>query len=146
MVKKCVLQWKKLHPKAVAPKKGSTEAAGFDLSSVKNYTIFPFSHKIVDTGIQINLPPSTYGRIASRSSWSISGVHIGGGCIDRDYTGEVKVIMYNITQYPVKIRKGDRVAQLICEKIEYPELEEVDEIHRVTERGSGCFGSTNFDP
>ena len=127
----------------VAPKKGSREAAGFDLSSLKSCTILPFCHKIVDTGIQLCLPEGNYGRIAPGSRWAIRGIHIGGGCIDRDYTGEIKVIMYNGSQRLIEIKKGVRIAQLICEKIEYPELEEVERIEKITEWGSGAFGSTN---
>ena len=138
-----VLQWKRLHADAVAPKRGSKEAVGLDLSSVQNCTIFPFSHQIVDTGIQISLPLLTYGRIASRSSWAARGIHIGGGCIDRDYTGEIKVIMCNLSDKAVEIVKGDRIAQLICERTEYPEVKEVEEIEKITERGRGAFGSTN---
>ena len=143
MERKCILQWKRLHPDAVAPTRGSKEAAGLDLSSVQNCTIPPFSHMIVDTGIQISLPPSTYGMISSRSSWAARGIHIGGGCIDKDYTGEVKVIMFNMSDKDVVVVKGERIAQLIVPLIEYPEVEEVDEIDKVTERGSGGFGSTN---
>ena len=143
MERKCILQWKRLHPDAVAPTRGSKEAAGLDLSSVQNCTIPPFSHMIVDTGIQISLPPSTYGMISSRSSWAARGIHIGGGCIDKDYTGEVKVIMFNMSDKDVVVVKGERIAQLIVPLIEYPEVEEVDKIDKVTERGSGGFGSTN---
>ena len=143
MERKCILQWKRLHPDAVAPTRGSKEAAGLDLSSVQNCTIPPFSHMIVDTGIQISLPPSTYGMISSRSSWAARGIHIGGGCIDKDYTGEVKVILFNMSDKDVVVVKGERIAQLIVPLIEYPEVEEVDKIDKVTERGSGGFGSTN---
>ena len=143
MERKCSLQWKKLHPDAVAPTRGSKEAAGLDLSSVQNCTIPPFSHMIVDTGIQISLPPSTYGMISSRSSWAARGIQIGGGCIDKDYTGEVKVILFNMSDKDVVVVKGERIAQLIVPLIEYPEVEEVDKIDKVTERGSGGFGSTN---
>lgn len=143
MSNNCVLQWTKLHLDAIAPKKASIEAAGFDLSAPNNFSVLPLAYKIVETGIQIKLPQSCYGRIAPRSSLSIRGIHIGGGVIDADYTGEIKVIMYNMTHKVVQVKKGDRIAQLICEKIEYPVLEEVDRIEAQTERGSGCFGSTN---
>ena len=143
MDRKCVLQWKRLHPDAVAPTRGSKEAAGLDLSSVQNCTIPPFSRKIVGTGIQISLPSSTYGMISPRSSWAARGIQIGGGCIDKDYTGEVKVILLNMSDKDVEIAKGDRIAQLIVPLIEYPEVEEVKKIDKKTERGTGAFGSTN---
>ena len=127
----------------MAPTRGSKEAAGLDLSSVHNCTIPPFAHMIVDTGIQISLPSSTYGMISPRSSWAARGIHIGGGCIDRDYTGEVKVILFNISNKDVEIAKGDRIAQLIVPFIEYPAVEEVEKIDKKTQRGTGAFGSTN---
>ena len=61
--------------------------------------------------------------------------------IDEDYRGEVGVILFNINSEPFEVKKGDRIAQFICERIVCPELEEVDELDD-TERGAEGFGST----
>ena len=69
------------------------------------------------------------------------GINIGAGVIDEDYRGDVGVLLFNLNSEPFEVRKGDRIAQLICERIVYPELEEVDTLED-TERGIGGFGST----
>lgn len=80
--------------------------------------------------------------MAPRSGLALKkGIDIGAGVIDEDYRGEVGAILFNLNSEPFEVRKGDRIAQFICEHIVYPELEEVDELDN-TERGAGGFGST----
>jgi dUTP pyrophosphatase len=69
------------------------------------------------------------------------GIHIGAGVIDPDYVGEVKVAMFNLGLKPVEFKKGDRIAQLILERCEVPDVLEVDTLVS-TSRGEGGFGST----
>ncbi|XP_046689241.1 deoxyuridine 5'-triphosphate nucleotidohydrolase, mitochondrial-like [Homalodisca vitripennis] len=97
---------------------------------------------MVKTDLKIMLPEGCYGRIAPRSglTWK-NGIDVGAGVIDEDYRGDVRVILFNHSDEPFTIEAGDRIAQLICEKIYYPELEEVQELDE-TNRGSGGFGST----
>ncbi|KAG8145037.1 hypothetical protein E2320_013413, partial [Naja naja] len=68
-------------------------------------------------------------------------IDVGAGVIDEDYRGNVGVVLFNFGKEPFKVKKGDRIAQLICERIYYPVLEEVKVLDE-TERGSGGFGST----
>ncbi|KFO12419.1 hypothetical protein N312_04035, partial [Balearica regulorum gibbericeps] len=63
------------------------------------------------------------------------------GVIDEDYRGNVGVVLFNFGKENFEVKKGDRIAQLICERIYYPELEEVQALDD-TERGEGGFGST----
>ncbi|ETE71467.1 Deoxyuridine 5'-triphosphate nucleotidohydrolase, mitochondrial, partial [Ophiophagus hannah] len=70
-----------------------------------------------------------------------SSIWISSGVIDEDYRGNVGVVLFNFGKEPFKVKKGDRIAQLICERIYYPVLEEVKVLDE-TERGSGGFGST----
>ena len=65
------------------------------------------------------------------------------GVVDRDYTGNVGVVLVNTSDTPYIINKGDRIAQLICEKIENPILEEINEIPETSRSGNG-FGSTGI--
>ena len=92
--------------------------------------------------MQIQLPNDCYGRIAPRSGLALKyHIDIGGGVIDQDYRGNVGVIISNHSNTPFTFSCGDRIAQLICEKIHYPEVEEVQALN-TTERGAELFGST----
>ena len=94
------------------------------------------------TDIQIKVPHGTYGRIAPRSglSWK-NHIDIGAGVVDEDYRGNVGVVMFNHAETEFVVKKGDRIAQLVCEKISYPEIEVLETLDN-TERGEGGFGST----
>merc|ERR1712212_1210947 len=137
-----VLQYAKLTENAFAPSKGSKLAAGFDLHSAYDYEIPAHGKVIAKTDLQIRVPDGTYGRVAPRSGLAAKHfIDIGAGVVDQDYTGNVGVVMFNHASTDFDIKKGDRIAQLICEKIEYPEIEEVASLNS-TDRGAGGFGST----
>ena len=133
---------KRLNEHATLPARGSPLAAGYDLTSSEDVSIPKGTRGLVGTGIAFTVPHQTYGRIAPRSGLAVKkGIQVGAGVIDRDYTGEVKVALFNHGDEDFVIKKGDRIAQLIIEKIEMPEVKLVDEL-LVTERGEGGFGST----
>merc|ERR1711992_424877 len=141
-VKGAVLKWAKLSENAYAPSKGSARAAGYDLRSAYDCVVPAMGKAIVKTDIQIRVPEGTYGRIAPRSGLAAKHhIDVGAGVVDQDYTGNIGVVMFNHAQEDFEIKKGDRIAQFICEKIEYPDLEEVASLNS-TERGEGGFGST----
>lgn len=68
-------------------------------------------------------------------------IDVGAGVIDEDYRGNVGVVLFNHSDMEFAIAKGDRIAQLICERIFYPTLEERESLNETT-RGAGGFGST----
>jgi len=85
-------------------------------------------------------------RIAPRSGLaSKKGIAINGGVIDADYTGEIRVIMVNHGKADCRVQEGDRIAQLIIEKINISDMMEVDELE-LTERADSGFGSTDMSP
>ena len=130
-----------LSPGAIAPTRGSAGAAGYDLYANEDVTIGETEFTPVNTGVSVAIPPGYYGRIAPRSGLAAKhGIIIGGGVIDEDYRGELKVLIASITGFH-DVRKGERIAQLILEKITTPELEIVDSLDD-TDRGSDGFGST----
>lgn len=97
---------------------------------------------IVKTDIQVELPEGCYGRIAPRSGLAAKNfIDIGAGVVDEDYRGNLGVVMFNHADTAFQVAKGDRIAQLICERIFYPVMEEVKTLSD-TERGDGGFGST----
>lgn len=128
---------------AIKPSRGSDEAAGYDLYVYESGLLMPNETRLFDTGISIRVPEGTYGRIAPRSSVSKRSILVNAGVIDRDYTGPVKVMLHNLSNDNFVIEKGNRIAQLILEKISTPEVELVEELDD-TERGDGGFGSTGI--
>ncbi|XP_053899075.1 deoxyuridine 5'-triphosphate nucleotidohydrolase, mitochondrial isoform X1 [Malaclemys terrapin pileata] len=136
------LRFAKLSENASAPSRGSARAAGYDLYSAYDYVIPAMEKAIVKTDIQISLPSGCYGRVAPRSGLAAKHfIDVGAGVIDEDYRGNVGVVLFNFGKEDFAVKKGDRIAQLICERIFYPELEEVQVLDD-TERGKGGFGST----
>merc|ERR1719249_157909 len=131
------LTFAKLSEHALPPSRGSKLAAGYDLHSAYDYEIPAYGKLIAKTDLQIRVPDGTYGRVAPRSGLAAKHfIDIGAGVVDQDYTGNVGVVMFNHASDVFTIKKGDRIAQLVCEKIEYPELEECPEGLTETERGA----------
>lgn len=137
----------KLVPHAILPTRATPGAVGYDLFSIDNYVVLPGRRVVIATGITVNLPPGTYGRIAPRSGLAVKhGLDTLAGVIDPDYTGEVKVVLQNLdVNQPFVIRPGYRIAQLILEQCVTPEVVEVpSEFTQLTERGAAGFGSTGI--
>lgn len=134
---------KKLSEFATVPTRGSKFAAGYDLYSAYDYVIKARGKDMIKTDLQIALPSGTYGRVAPRSglAWKHS-IDVGAGVIDEDYRGPLNVILFNFGDQDFEIKRGDRVAQLICEKIEQTEIVEAEGQLEDTERGINGFGST----
>ena len=139
------LKVKKLNTNAQLPTRGTPQSVGYDLYASEDVTIKSKDRGMVSTGLAIKVPTGTYGRVAPRSGLAVkSGVNVGAGVIDPDYTGEVKVVLFNHGADKLKVKVGDRVAQLIVERCETPEVEEVQSLEE-TSRGAGGFGSTGTD-
>lgn len=144
------LRVRRLHPKATLPSRGSMQAAGYDLSAclpgeggdAASITLAPGQRCAVPTALTIAIPIDTYARVAPRSGLAFkAGIDVMAGVVDADYRGEVKVILVNLGDTPFTINHGDRIAQLILERIVTPGVEEVQDLD-ATERGSDGFGST----
>ncbi|XP_044265679.1 probable deoxyuridine 5'-triphosphate nucleotidohydrolase isoform X2 [Tribolium madens] len=137
-----VLKYTKVVPEAYAPTKGSIKAAGYDLKSAFDCIVPARGKALVDTGLKVQLPEGCYGRIAPRSGLAVKNfIDVGAGVVDEDYRGVLKVVLFNHSDIPFDVKSGDRIAQLICERIYYPDIEEVQELNE-TARGEGGFGST----
>lgn len=133
---------KKNSAEAIIPKRASPYSAGYDLFSSIDTTVPSHGKSCIDTGISIAIPPGHYGRIAPRSGLAAkSFIDVGAGVIDEDYRGSLMVLLFNHSDIDFKVTKGDRIAQLILEKISTPEITEVSELDS-TIRGTGGFGST----
>ena len=134
----------RLVPEATLPCRGSEGAVGYDLYATQGCVILPGQRGLISTGISVELPPGTYGRIAPGSGLSVrNGLHVGAGVIDPDYRGEIKVLLYNHDKDPWLCKPGYRVAQLVIEKCETPDVVEVQKLEE-TERGDNGFGLTGI--
>lgn len=134
-----------LSPNASLPSLGSHGSAGLDLAASEACSLNPGERRAVSTGVKMALPLGTYGKIEGRSGLAIrNGIIIGGGVIDSDYTGEIKVILINTGNQPFVVNKGDRIAQLIVQQYMLnPQFERVEQLPN-TERGTNGFGSTGI--
>ncbi|XP_052786049.1 deoxyuridine 5'-triphosphate nucleotidohydrolase-like [Mya arenaria] len=142
MANRITLKFAKLTEKALIPTRGSKLAAGFDLYSAYDMIIPAKGKALVNTDIQITLPDGCYGRVAPRSGLARDHfIDVGAGVIDQDYRGNVGVVMFNFGDNEFEVKAGDRIAQLICERIFLPDLVEEKSLDD-TERGDGSFGST----
>ena len=144
------LNIKKLHNDVSLPKYGSEFAAGLDICSYIDCDIEPNSRKLIPTGISISWEGDNdtkyYLRVAPRSGLSVkNNIDIGAGVIDYDYRGEIFVCFINNHNTDIyKIKKGDRIAQLILTKIDnFIEITEVEN-HKDTKRGINGFGSSGI--
>jgi dUTP pyrophosphatase len=104
-------------PEAILPTQGSAFSAGVDLYSPVAGTV-PANGKLdLNTYLSVKMPEGVYGRIAPRSSLALNNsITILGGVIDRDYSGEIRIILFNLSDKDYHFFRGDRVAQIIFEK------------------------------
>lgn len=131
-------------PAVALPARETAGAAGFDLAASADVTIAPRSIALVPTGLIIRVPGGYFLGVFARSSTPLKRgliVANGVGVIDSDYSGpddEIKVQVYNLTDAPVLVKKGDRLAQGIFLKYAAPEWDEGE----ASGSTRGGFGST----
>jgi len=128
-------------PEAKLPERAHPTDAGADLFSYESLEIYPNEQKLVDTGIAIKIPQGFAGFVYNRSSQGKKGITIphSVGVIDSGYRDTIKVLLKNIGDDPYKITAGDRIAQLVIQKVE---LVQFKDIWNDSTRGTGGFGST----
>lgn len=112
------LQIKLLSTTAKPPTRSSAFAAGYDIYASQATSIPAWGKALVETDISVAVPAGTYGRVAPRSGLaSKHGIDVGAGVIDADYRGPVKVLLFNLSGTEFAVNAGDRVAQLIIERV-----------------------------
>jgi dUTP pyrophosphatase len=144
----------KLVSHAKTPQRASQGAAGYDLFASESIVIpgaratknrVFIGRGLVSTGISIEVPRNSVGRIGSRSGLSVKhNIEVGAGWIDSDYRGEVKVELKNLGQSPFAIKRGMRIAQLILLKIHNISPKTVNKLTH-SKRGHQGFGSSGSE-
>ena len=130
-----------MNDNAIIPTRASKRSAGLDLYSSTVVNIDINSIKKINTGIRVSLPENSYGSIRDKSSLAAKGL-LTLGVIDNDYTGEFIVIMTSLIE-PIKIKKGQKIAQLIVSNISYPQIKLVKSL-KDTERNDKGFGKMDI--
>ena len=127
---------------ATIPNRAHKTDAGLDLFCVKGGIIWPWSSRVFDTGVHVELPPGTWGKIESKSGLNVKHNIVScGGTIDEGYTGSIRVKLYNLGWRPYRFRDGDKIAQLVIQFYIAPDIEWADSLEE-TDRGDSGFGST----
>ena len=140
------LRIRKLDPSVAAPAYAHPGDAGMDLCSAEDLTLGPGERAMVSTGFAMALPEGYAAFVQPRSGLAArSGISIVNtpGLIDCHYRGEVKVILVNLGNEPFQVKRGDRIAQMVIQRVEAARVEVVEELGD-TVRGEGGFGSTGL--
>lgn len=137
-----ILEFKRLHPLATLPTRGSASSAGMDIYSLEDAMIGPGERHLAKTGLSVAIPEGFYGRVAPRSGLAVQqGLDVLAGVIDSDYRGELLCLLFNTSDTTIALPAQSKICQLIIEKI--ARLEPVwSEDLSETARGAGGFGST----
>jgi dUTP pyrophosphatase len=138
------LQVRLLHPAARLPRRAHPGDAGSDLFSVEEVVIPPGERRDVGTGIALAIPAGYGGFVQPRSGLAFKhGIMLTNspGLIDAGYRGELRVSLYNSGAESFTVAIGERIAQLVIQRVEEPEFVAVDALAE-TGRGQGGFGSS----
>jgi len=128
------------------PEYATSGSSGMDIRAhlSEDQILKPFERKLIPTGLFIELPLGYEAQIRPRSGLAIKqGITClnSPGTIDADYRGEIKIILINLSQQEQVIQSGDRIAQMVIQKVEKATLNEVNKLE-ITERNEGGFGHT----
>lgn len=143
-----VLPIKRLDPSVELPSYAYKGDAGLDLRSNEDVTLAPLERRLVSTGLAVAIPDGYAGFVQPRSGLALrEGLSMANtpGLIDAHYRGELKVCAVNLdAEKPVHIERGERIAQLVIQKVPTVCLRVVSELDE-TDRGSGGFGSSGIN-
>jgi len=118
--------------------------AGMDIYSNEDTSIEAGEIKAISTDIKIELEKGYVALIWDKSGLALNnGIKVMGGVIDSTYRGEIKIILNNLSKDVFKVEKGSKVAQMLIQKVECPDIEVVEDLSE-TKRGRGGFGSTGL--
>lgn len=131
----------KLDDGAIMPTRAHETDAGLDLYSRENKWLNMRGSAIFDTGVHVQIPAGYVGFLKSKSGLNVKHGLTSEGVIDSGYTGSIRVKLYNNSDTPYVINKGDKISQLVILPIETPLLQLVD-VFESTERGDNGFGSS----
>ena len=131
-----------LDENAYMPERAHPTDAGLDLRTRESFKLWPNESISVDTGVHVQLPAGTYGKIESKSGLNVKeSIVCCGVVIDENYTGSIVVKLYNLGHRARTFKAGDKIAQMVIQPYWAPVMVQVDELDK-TDRGDEGFGST----
>lgn len=139
-----VVKFKALNEGFKLPEQGTSEASGFDMRALDEWTLAPGDRKLIPLGCAVEIPQGYEIQVRPRSGLALKhGITVlnSPGTIDADYRGPCGVILINASDAVYNIQEGERVCQFVVAKVPSVELMLVDELND-TDRGEGGFGST----
>jgi dUTP pyrophosphatase len=146
---KLPLEYNVIHPDAIKPSYNYEGDSGFDLYSIEEHTIPPFGRILVRTGLSFDIKDGYEIQVRSKSGLALNqGLMVlnSPGTVDNSYTGEIKVILFNVNNHEVKINKGMKIAQAVLTSVvngKWVDLINTDSISE-KDRGDRGFGSTGI--
>ncbi len=136
------LQIKKLDPRAKLPTYAHPGDAGLDIYTLEEVTIKPGERQSIKTGIALAIPDGYVGLVWDKSGLAFKyGLKSMAGVIDAGYRGELMICLFNTSSEPYTFKSGEKLVQLLIQKVDRVEIEEVDELDN-TSRSDGRWGST----
>ena len=126
---------------AFLPTREHKEDAGADLRTPYSFKIAPHSRVPIKTGVHVEIPKGYVGYLKSKSGLNVKKGILCTGVIDAGYSGEIVACLYNLSDTEVEFEVGDKITQLVIEKVETPEIIIVDTVEGLS-RGDNGFGST----
>lgn len=138
---------KRIDPEVELPSYAYAGDAGLDLRASEDVTLAPLERRLVSTGLAVAIPEGYAGFVQPRSGLALrEGLSMANtpGLVDSHYRGELKVCAVNLDpERSIRIKRGDRIAQLVIQRVPAVTLVEVDELDE-TDRGAGGFGSSGI--
>ena len=132
-----------VEPMGFAQTRAHDTDAGLDLYCIDDIVVPRGGSAVFRTGVHIELPPNTYGKLESKSGLNVAHDIVScGGVIDQEYRGEILVKLYNMGVLDYWFKRGEKICQLIVQPCLYESVEIVDELNTNTARGSAGFGSS----
>jgi dUTP pyrophosphatase len=133
---------KRLNKEAILPKYANSGDAGLDLYSCEDKLLKPGERYAFKTGLAMEIPKGYVGLVWDKSGLSSNhGLHTFAGVGDSGYRGEWQIIISNLSDSPYAFEKGDKIAQLLIQKVEHAKIIEADILNE-TQRGEGGFGAS----
>jgi dUTP pyrophosphatase len=127
------------------PERAHRDDAGADLRTPMRTVVGGHSSAVIDTGVHIEIPSGYAGFLKSKSGLNVQASLLNEGVIDAGYTGSIVVKLYNHSDEDYIFEAGDKISQIVIEKVELPTFKEVKEFSapaKKSARGSKGFGST----
>jgi dUTP pyrophosphatase len=135
---------KKLRSDAKVPSYANPGDAGMDIYSVEDLILPPKHRAKIKTGISIELPKGYVSLVWDKSGVGSKGIKVLGGVLDSGYRGEYIIMLVNLSSENFEIKKGQKVAQILIQKVESPKIKVVDSLTD-SKRGAGGFGSSGVN-